>query len=86
MAIEVTGPLAVVIFNSRHRSDFAWVACTIAGLVLLLFRDFALPAVDPVGVAFAFGSAVCWGSYIVFGKRVSLLGGRRRDHGLPGPR
>ena len=75
MAIEVTGPLAVVVFNSRHRSDFAWMACTVAGLALLLFRGLALPAVDPVGVAFAFGSAACWASYIVFGKRVSILGG-----------
>ncbi|MFO1158737.1 MAG: EamA family transporter [Reyranellaceae bacterium] len=75
MAIEVTGPLAVVIFNSRRRTDLAWVACTIAGLVLLLFKGFDVAAVDPIGVALAFGSAVCWASYIVYGKRVSLLGG-----------
>jgi inner membrane transporter RhtA len=76
MAIEVTGPLAVVIFNSRRPADLAWVACAIAGLVLLLFRGFGdVAAVDPLGIAFAFGSAVCWGSYIVYGKRVSTLGG-----------
>jgi inner membrane transporter RhtA len=76
MAIEVTGPLAVVIFNSRRPADLAWVACTIAGLVLLLFRGFGdVAAVDPLGIAFAFGSAVCWASYIVYGKRVSMLGG-----------
>jgi inner membrane transporter RhtA len=75
MAIEVTGPLAVVIYNSRRLGDLAWVACTVAGLILLLFKGAALPAVDPVGVAFAFASAVCWASYIVYGKRVSVLGG-----------
>ena len=76
MAIEVTGPLAVVIFNSRRPADLAWVACAIAGLALLLFRGFGdVAAVDPLGIAFAFGSAVCWGSYIVYGKRVSTLGG-----------
>ncbi len=74
MAIEVTGPLAVVIYNSRRRSDLAWVACTLAGLVLLLFKEAALPSVDPVGVALAFCSAACWGSYIVYGKRVSTIG------------
>lgn len=76
MAIEVTGPLAVVIFNSRRPADLAWVACTIAGLVLLLFKGVdKVAAVDPVGIAFAFGSAACWASYIVYGKRVSALGG-----------
>ena len=75
MAIEVTGPLAVVIYNSRRRIDLAWVACTIAGLVLLLFKEAALPSVDPVGVGLAFCSAACWASYIVYGKRVSALGG-----------
>lgn len=76
MAIEVTGPLAVVIFNSRRPADLAWVACTIAGLVLLLFKGIGdVAAVDPIGIAFAFGSAACWASYIVFGKRVSALGG-----------
>jgi inner membrane transporter RhtA len=75
MAIETTGPLALVIYHSRRRSDFAWVVCTVAGLALLLFRGQALAAVDPAGVAFAFCSAVFWASYIVFGKRVSVLGG-----------
>jgi inner membrane transporter RhtA len=76
MAIEVTGPLAVVIFNSRRPADLAWVACTLAGLVLLLFKGIGdLAVVDPVGIAFAFGSAACWASYIVYGKRVSTLGG-----------
>lgn len=74
MAIEVTGPLAVVIYNSRRLSDLAWVGCTIAGLALLLFKDAALPSVDPVGVALAFCSAACWAAYIVYGKRVSVLG------------
>ena len=74
MAIEVTGPLAVVIYNSRRLGDLIWVACTVAGLVLLLFKGAALPSVDPVGVALSFCSAACWASYIVYGKRVSVLG------------
>jgi inner membrane transporter RhtA len=75
MAIETTGPLALVIYHSRRCSDFVWVVCTIAGLALLLFRGPVLPIVDVAGVAFAFCSAIFWASYIVFGKRVSVLGG-----------
>lgn len=74
MAIEVTGPLAVVIYNSRRPSDLAWAACTVAGLVLLLFKETALPSVDPIGVGLSFCSAACWASYIVYGKRVSTIG------------
>src|SRR5262249_38929650 len=65
MAIEVTGPLVVVIYNSRRLSDVAWLLCIVAGLVLLLFKDAALPTVDPVGVALSFCSAHCLASYIV---------------------
>lgn len=75
LAIEVTGPLAVVIFNSRRWSDFAWVALSASGLGLLLLRGQGIPAVNPWGIAFAFGSAACWAGYIVYGKRVSRLGG-----------
>jgi len=75
MAIEVTGPLALVILNSRRASDFAWLGCTVAGLALLLFPSSGIPALDVLGLCFAFGSATCWAGYIVFGKRVSRLGG-----------
>jgi inner membrane transporter RhtA len=36
IAIEVTGPIAVVLLASRRPRDFAWVACAVAGLPLLL--------------------------------------------------
>jgi inner membrane transporter RhtA len=74
VAIEVTGPLVVVLANSRRPSDFAWVACAAAGLALLLpWRPEA--ALAPMGVAYAVGAAFCWAMYIVFGKRVSTLPG-----------
>lgn len=75
MAIETTGPIALVVFYSRRPSDVAWLACTVAGLALLLFKGSVLAGLDPAGVAFAFCSAVFWAGYIVFGKRVSGLGG-----------
>lgn len=75
MAIEVTGPLAIVLFGSRRPRDFLWLGGAVAGLLLLLplRSDVAL---DPLGVAFAIGAAVCWALYILTGKRISgALGG-----------
>jgi inner membrane transporter RhtA len=75
VAIEVTGPLAVVILHSRRVRDFAWVACAIVGLYLLLPLHKQTAPLDPLGVAYAFGAALCWALYIVFGKRVAHLNG-----------
>jgi len=75
IAIEVIGPLAVVVLSSRHLRDFAWVACAAGGLYLLAPTTANATALDPVGVAAALGAAFCWAMYIVFGKRVSTLKG-----------
>lgn len=75
VAIEVTGPLSVVLLHSRRPRDFAWVACAVLGLVLLLPINAQVAALDPAGMAFALGAALCWALYIVFGKRVAHLDG-----------
>jgi inner membrane transporter RhtA len=75
IAIEVTGPLAVVLLSSRRARDFAWIACATCGLALLLPIRAHAQALDPAGVAYAVGAAVCWAFYIVFGKRASTLAG-----------
>jgi inner membrane transporter RhtA len=75
IAIEVTGPLAVVLLSSRRPRDFAWVACAAAGLALLLPLRQGAVALDPAGVAYALGAAFCWALYIVFGKRAATLQG-----------
>jgi inner membrane transporter RhtA len=76
VAIEVTGPLTVVLAASRRVRDFAWLACAVFGLWLLLPLDaHAVDALDPVGMLLAAGAALCWAMYIVFGKRVSTLQG-----------
>ena len=86
VAIEVTGPLAVVILSSRHARDFLWVILAGAGLWLLLpvrAAANAAAALDPAGVAYALAAAFCWAMYIVFGKRVSTLdGGQAVSWGL----
>jgi inner membrane transporter RhtA len=75
IAIEVSGPLAVVLLASRRPRDFAWIACAAAGLCLLLPIRQGSAALDPWGVAYAAGAALCWALYIVFGKRASTLEG-----------
>ncbi|HUD90370.1 EamA family transporter [Sphingobium sp.] len=75
MAIEVTGPLAIVLFGSRRPRDFLWLGAAVAGLLLLLPLRADAP-LDLLGVAFAAGAAACWATYILTGKRISgALGG-----------
>ena len=74
-AIEVTGPLAIVLLSSRRPRDLVWFVTVALGL-FLLWPARAHAALDPLGVAFAFGAAICWALYIVFGKRVSGVLGR----------
>jgi inner membrane transporter RhtA len=78
VAIEVTGPLAVALWSSRRPRDFAAVACAVLGLFLLLplrVGTSGASELDIVGIFYAFGAAVCWALYIVFGKRASSLQG-----------
>ena len=70
VAIEVTGPLAIVLLGSRRPRDFLWLASAVGGLVMLLPLN-SKTALDPLGIAFACGAAICWALYIVFGKRLS---------------
>jgi inner membrane transporter RhtA len=73
VAIEFSGPMAVALFASRRPLDFVWLGLAVLGLGLLLPLGEGSTALDPLGVAFALAAAVCWGTYIVFGKRVAHL-------------
>lgn len=70
IGIEVLGPLAVAVMGSRTRRDFLFLGVAAAGLLLLLPIHADSP-IDPVGVLFALGAAVCWALYILCGKHVS---------------
>lgn len=72
VAIEFCGPLAVAMWSSRRPIDWLWVGCALTGLLLLLPLGHGA-ALDPVGVLFALGAAVCWALYIIFGKRAGHL-------------
>jgi inner membrane transporter RhtA len=76
VAIEVTGPLAIALFGSRRPRDFLWLGCAVLGLALLIPRSGA-NALDPIGIAFAAASGLCWATYILTGKHIS--GALRRD-------
>lgn len=87
IAIEFTGPLVVAVISSRRVIDFVWIVLTIIGLWLLLPIDLgrnlldprtvgaasSVSALDPMGIVFAFASALLWALYIIFGKRLSHL-------------
>ncbi|HEY9102301.1 threonine/homoserine exporter RhtA [Chitinimonas sp.] len=75
VALEFTGPLAVVIYASRRGLDFVWVVCAVVGLLLLLPLGLGQTALDTAGVLYAFGAGVCWALYIVFGQRAGHLHG-----------
>jgi inner membrane transporter RhtA len=75
VAIEVTGPLAVALWSSRRPRDFVAVSCAVLGLYLLLPLGAGKGELDTKGIFYAFGAAVCWALYIVFGKRASSLQG-----------
>ena len=73
VAIEFAGPLSVALDSSRKPIDFVWLLLALIALGLLLPISPGAVPLDPVGVLYALGAALCWGSYIVFGKRVGHL-------------
>ena len=73
VAIEFAGPLSVALYSSRKPIDFVWLLLALIALGLLLPISPGAVPLDPVGVLYALGAALCWGSYIVFGKRVGHL-------------
>lgn len=75
VAIEVAGPLTVAVLASHRPRDFVAVCLAVLGLYFLLPIHGHVDGLDPVGVAYAAGAAVCWALYIVVGKRVSSMSG-----------
>ncbi|HEY4144477.1 EamA family transporter [Pinirhizobacter sp.] len=72
VAIEFSGPLAVAMFASRRPIDFLWLTFAIIGLGMLLPLGHGA-TLDSTGVMFAFGAAVCWALYMLFGKQAGHL-------------
>ncbi|MFT4055508.1 MAG: DMT family transporter [Novosphingobium sp.] len=75
IAIEFLGPLTVSLLYSRRPGQFAMVAMAAAGLALLLPLKETPHSLDPAGIGFALMAGLCWGLYIVFGKKTTHLPG-----------
>ena len=71
VAIEIAGPLCVVLLTSRSARDVLWLVLAVASLMLLMPWPGRDAPLDPAGIGFALGAAICWALYIVFGKRAS---------------
>ncbi len=76
VALEFIGPLMVAVIASRKLIDILWVAMAAAGIAMLLALGPKTSHVDPAGAAQALFAGVCWGLYIVFGKRAGANGGQ----------
>jgi inner membrane transporter RhtA len=67
-ALEFLGPLGVAVAVGRGGRRMLWPALAAVG-VLLLTQPWA-GVVDPIGVLFALGAAICWAAYILLTQRV----------------
>ncbi|MGZ4427752.1 MAG: EamA family transporter [Nocardioidaceae bacterium] len=67
-ALEFLGPLGVAVSRSRDRRLLVWPA--LAGVGVLLLTSPWHGGVDPRGVGFALGAALCWAAYILLTQRV----------------
>jgi inner membrane transporter RhtA len=67
-ALEFLGPLGVAVANGKGGGRVLWPGFAAIGVVLLTSPWAG--AVDPIGVLFALGSAVCWAVYILLTQRV----------------
>ena len=70
-ALEFLGPLGVAVAHGKGRQRFVWPGLAALGVVLLTGPWTG--AIDPVGVMFALGAAVCWATYILLTQRVGDL-------------
>ena len=70
VTLEVLGPLTVAVLSGRRWRDGLWAVLAFTGVLALGGGDLDL---DPVGVLFGLGAAVCWGLYIL----LSVVTGRR---------
>ncbi|WP_448463616.1 EamA family transporter [Mycolicibacterium sp. XJ870] len=67
-ALEFLGPLGVAVAHGKGRGRVLWPGLAAVGVVLL--TEPWAGTVDPIGVLYALGAAVCWACYILLTQRV----------------
>ena len=67
-ALEFLGPLGVAVVHGSGQRRLLWPGLAAVGVVLLT-QPWA-GTVDPIGVLYALGAAVCWAGYILLTQRV----------------
>jgi inner membrane transporter RhtA len=67
-ALEFLGPLGVAVVHGKGSHRVVWPGLAAVGVVLLTQPWDG--AVDPIGVLYALGAAVCWAGYILLTQRV----------------
>ncbi len=69
VAIEFIGPLTLAVMSSKKLLDYLWALLAAIGILLILpIAELSSP-IDPVGILFAFGAAICWALYIISGQK-----------------
>ena len=71
VTVEVLGPLTLSVVVSKRASAWLWAVLALAGVVLLGLTGVEVGFLDPVGLAFAAGAAVCWAGYILASARAA---------------
>ncbi|MCU4392634.1 EamA family transporter [Acinetobacter courvalinii] len=74
ISIEVLGPLTVAMLMSKRKQDLLWAGCALIGIFILplggVNQNFSYQ-----GMGLALAAAICWGLYIIYGRRVASAGG-----------
>jgi inner membrane transporter RhtA len=71
VAIEFVGPLGLAVAGSRRGRDFAWIALAVLGIALLTPEIGS--TLDPLGVALAGATGLCWAAFTVMSQRIGRL-------------
>lgn len=75
VAIEFSGPLALVVLSSHRLVDFIWVLLAVTGLALLLPQGLGESELSLAGIGYALAAGVCWALYIIAGQRAGHMHG-----------
>jgi inner membrane transporter RhtA len=68
VSVEFIGPLGLAAATSRRARDFAWIALAVVGIVLLTPQIGT--GIDPLGLALAGATGLCWAAFTVMSQRI----------------